>query len=172
MRNGVHEKRAKQVPIGKTRISPAGSRRPAVFAAPKRKRIRLDRQKALALGAVLLLILGIAIGTGRNRQPRTPLSAVVSANGTTETEPADPAQGSTILKVCVGDKLQEMGLEEYILRVVAAEMPASYELEALKAQAVAARTYTLRKKMGGGCKKIEGAEICSDHTHCQAGAGL
>ena len=36
-------------------------------------------------------------------------------------------------------------LEEYITGVVAGEMPASFELEALKAQCVASRTYTLRK---------------------------
>lgn len=38
---------------------------------------------------------------------------------------------------------EEVKLEDYIVGVVAGEMPAAYELEALKAQAVAARTYTL-----------------------------
>ncbi len=37
-------------------------------------------------------------------------------------------------------------LEDYLVGVVAAEMPASFETEALKAQAVAARTYTLKAK--------------------------
>ncbi|MDD2212274.1 MAG: stage II sporulation protein D [Clostridia bacterium] len=41
-------------------------------------------------------------------------------------------------------KLLEIGLEAYILGVVAAEMPASFPLEALKAQAVAARTYAVQ----------------------------
>lgn len=40
-------------------------------------------------------------------------------------------------------------LEEYIIGVVAAEMPASFNLEALKAQAVAARTYTMKKASAG-----------------------
>ena len=40
---------------------------------------------------------------------------------------------------------EELLLEEYIVGVVAGEMPAAYELEALKAQAVAARTYTLNQ---------------------------
>lgn len=35
-------------------------------------------------------------------------------------------------------------LEDYVVGVVAAEMPASFELEALKAQAIAARTYVLQ----------------------------
>lgn len=39
--------------------------------------------------------------------------------------------------------------EEYIVGVVAAEMPALYEKEALKAQAVAARTYAIRNIQSG-----------------------
>jgi len=41
--------------------------------------------------------------------------------------------------------VEEERLEEYIIGVVAAEMPVSFPLEALKAQAVAARTYTVRE---------------------------
>ena len=41
-------------------------------------------------------------------------------------------------------KVLKLELEEYLVGVVAAEMPASFNLEALKAQAVAARTYTLK----------------------------
>lgn len=67
-----------------------------------------------------------------------------------------------------GHKLLTMSLEEYVVRVVAAEMPASYESEALKAQAVAARTLTVYKMQHGGCSKAEGADVCADHGHCQA----
>ncbi len=65
-------------------------------------------------------------------------------------------------------KLLTMSLEEYVVRVVAAEMPASYESEALKAQAVAARTLTVYKMQHGGCSKAEDADVCADHGHCQA----
>jgi len=41
------------------------------------------------------------------------------------------------------ENIVEVPLEEYIIGVVSAEMPASFELEALKAQAVAARTYAI-----------------------------
>ncbi|HME90434.1 MAG TPA: SpoIID/LytB domain-containing protein, partial [Myxococcaceae bacterium] len=41
-------------------------------------------------------------------------------------------------------------LEEYLLGVVGAEMPVTFPLEALKAQAVAARTYALKKKLDAG----------------------
>jgi len=43
------------------------------------------------------------------------------------------------------NKIEKIPLEQYLIGVLAGEMPVSYEIEALKAQAVAARTYTLRK---------------------------
>ena len=43
-------------------------------------------------------------------------------------------------------KITNVNLEDYIIGVVSAEMPASFETEALKAQAVAARTYAMYKK--------------------------
>ena len=57
-----------------------------------------------------------------------------------------------------------MELEAYISRVVLGEMPASFDEEALKAQAVAARTYTLRMVEEGW--RHDGA-VCTDHTCCQ-----
>ncbi len=67
----------------------------------------------------------------------------------------------------------ELGLEEYVFGVVAGEMPASYELEALKAQAVAARTFTamhLEELCGDDAAhcSVSGADICSDSGCCQA----
>lgn len=43
------------------------------------------------------------------------------------------------------DSIYEMSMKEYVIGVVAAEMPAEYEIEALKAQAVVAYTYALYK---------------------------
>lgn len=63
-------------------------------------------------------------------------------------------------------KCREMDLEHYICRVVLGEMPASFEVEALKAQAVAARTYTLRCCLGGS--KHENDALCTDSKCCQA----
>lgn len=62
--------------------------------------------------------------------------------------------------------IQGMDLDEYIVAVVLREMPASFEQEALKAQAVVARTYTLKRKSAGG--KHTGADVCTDSTCCQA----
>ena len=51
-----------------------------------------------------------------------------------------------IIKIKKEDNsIMEVPFEDYIVGVVAAEMPAEFELEALKAQAVAARSYVLKK---------------------------
>jgi len=62
-------------------------------------------------------------------------------------------------------------LEEYVAGVVAAEMPARFAMAALEAQAVAARTYVVRRarKFGGvGCGRHPLADVCDDPAHCQA----
>lgn len=66
------------------------------------------------------------------------------------------------------DKLVDMDLEEYIVGVVSAEMPAYYDFEALKAQAVASRTYTLYSMAHGGCHTNPDADVCTNSKCCQA----
>lgn len=70
------------------------------------------------------------------------------------------------------NRMQQMTLSGYVCGVVAAEMPASYHLEALKAQAVAARTRAWKQKQQGGCSLHPGADICTDSAHCQGYATL
>lgn len=68
-------------------------------------------------------------------------------------------------------KIVNMPLEEYLIGVVAAEMPADFTLEALKAQAIAARTYTVKRMFNYGAKpsaEHPSAEVCTDPVHCQA----
>ena len=68
------------------------------------------------------------------------------------------------------DKIVGLPLEEYLVGVVAAEMPAEFPPEALKSQAVAARTYTLKRVNAGGVTNSlhPGADVCDDHRHTQA----
>jgi stage II sporulation protein D len=67
-------------------------------------------------------------------------------------------------------KAVNMSLEEYIVGVTAAEMPASFEPEALKAQAVAARTFTVKRiaAFGGEPCGKSGCDVCTDSSCCQA----
>ena len=63
-------------------------------------------------------------------------------------------------------KIEELPLDEYLYGVVSAEMPANFGEEALKAQSVVARTYTIYKIVNGS--KHEGADICDLSSCCQA----
>lgn len=68
-------------------------------------------------------------------------------------------------------KAESVDLEEYIKCVLAAEMPADFDLEALKAQAVAARTFAYGRMTGTYRSKQgvhDGINVCTDSTHCQA----
>ena len=71
------------------------------------------------------------------------------------------------------EEIMELYLEDYIVNVVAAEVPAAFEMEALKAQAVAARTYAIWKaNRNEESPQHPGAILCTDSTHCQAWASL
>lgn len=63
-----------------------------------------------------------------------------------------------------------MPLETYLIGVVAGEMPAGFHPEALKAQAVAARTlavFKMRSLGGRGCSQHPDADVCASFAHCQ-----
>lgn len=62
-------------------------------------------------------------------------------------------------------EVEQVKLDDYLCNVVSAEMPATFEQEALKAQAIVARTYTIYKILN---KKHDNADICDDSTCCQA----
>ena len=63
-------------------------------------------------------------------------------------------------------EIEEINIDEYLYGVVSAEMPANFHEEALKAQSVVARTYTIYKIVNGS--KHEGADICDSASCCQA----
>ncbi|MCC8160493.1 MAG: stage II sporulation protein D [Oscillospiraceae bacterium] len=80
--------------------------------------------------------------------------------------------GSVSVYVADAGRAEDMGINQYLKCVVAAEMPADFETEALKAQAVAARTYLYSRiedaANGNIAEGHNGAAICTDSTHCQA----
>lgn len=65
------------------------------------------------------------------------------------------------------NEIEELNIDEYLYGVVSSEMPASYEIEALKAQAVVARTYTIYQIIHNSGKH-ENADICDNYACCQA----
>lgn len=95
----------------------------------------------------------------------------VNGTETTDPPPATQSQSTSCIQqevqinVLSGDRLLRMELEEYLLGVLLAEVPASFEPEALKAQAVAARTFTL-----WSCTRQsnhEPAAVCTESACCQ-----
>ena len=75
---------------------------------------------------------------------------------------------SLTVTVWLDEAVCEMSMYEYLVGVVSAEMPVSFEPEALKAQAVAARTYTLYKMLGAANSNHPDAYVCGDYTCCKA----
>lgn len=76
-------------------------------------------------------------------------------------------QTLTVLDADTGECF-ECGFEEYIAGVVAAEMPCTFHTEALKAQAVAARSYTIYKLTNFPSVHSQGADVCTDFSCCKA----
>ena len=122
--------------------------------------VHLKKQLLISFlaGAVLPLILAAAF-------QRMPPVEDVESDAISPTEAVGTVDEETMLTVKNrAGNLQQMSLREYLVGVVLAEMPADFESEALKAQAVVARTYT-RKRMEGD--KHEGAAVCMDSGCCQ-----
>lgn len=65
------------------------------------------------------------------------------------------------------EKTETLAMRDYIIGAVGAEMPASYETEALKAQALAAVTFAEYSKQNGGDENLGGADISSDSSRHQ-----
>jgi stage II sporulation protein D len=67
----------------------------------------------------------------------------------------------------VEDEVVTMTMEDYLWRVLAAEMPASFASEALKAQAAAARTAVYQRMLSPSPNHPD-ADVCTDYHCCQA----
>jgi stage II sporulation protein D len=65
------------------------------------------------------------------------------------------------------NEVEKIPLEEYVVHVVASEMPADFELEALKAQALAARTYIVRFLMQKNAEELPGGADVTDTVQHQ-----
>ena len=98
---------------------------------------------------VVLILVPIAIFTTPDNDKevlKTVESETVSLDLPVEDEDGDGEAIQVALSMN-GDKSDAftMDLEDYVVGVVAGEMPASFSMEALKAQAVASRTFALYK---------------------------
>lgn len=123
---------------------------------------------AFILGALMpgmVLRMG-GIPTGISPQiaePSAPGETVsISASAPTQTEP----QTAPVPVWMPDGTVQAMELESYLVGVVLGEMPADFAEEALKAQAVVARTFTLYCMENGF--RHSGGGVCTDPGCCQS----
>ena len=111
--------------------------------------------------AALLAVLTPALLTAPIPEPEPETVALVIEPAAQETK----TRQERTVRVKNGREILEVSLGEYLTGVVLSEMPASFEPEALKAQAVAARTFALRQMEGG---KHTDCDLCADGSCCQA----
>ena len=127
----------------------------------------MDKGWQQLLAAFLLgaLLPNLMLNMGRY----TPYDLLGSPE-TVPTQSQQPTQGyeavDSIPVLTDTGSIRVMDLESYILGVVLAEMPASFEEETLKAQAVVARSYALRR-MSLGDRHV-GCAVCTEPSCCQA----
>ena len=131
-----------------------------------------DLHQSAAISAVLLVLL-FALPLAVVVPFQTELFSDDPIAVESEREPFQPGDldAEMVLKVLVGDTVEEMSLGEYLVGVVRAEMPASFEPEALKAQAICARSYAYNN-ISQNKHSAHHFDVCSS-TDCQVyrGAG-
>lgn len=123
------------------------------------KTLMKDMASAILLG---ILLPGVILNTAvvlSHWKEQTQLVTV-----TTPTETVPPSRAMHLRRE--DGSVEEMDLEQYLVGVVLAEMPASFEPEALKVQTVAARTYTRKAGETGG--KHGDGSVCTQSSCCQA----
>lgn len=99
--------------------------------------------------------------------PPLPIPTVME-NTKTEEEDKSFADSGVTVTLNYNGEIKNVPLDEYLQGVVAAEMPALFPEEALKAQAVAARTYTMKKISAEPAAEHNGAALCNNPSHCKA----
>ena len=116
--------------------------------------------KTIAAAALICLIIALVL----------PLSLAPGAGDGAEPEEGAPAAGAdadTEFTVLSGWEAERVNMADYLPGVVAAEMPALFEPDALKAQAVAARSFILSRTRTVNANHPE-ADVCTDPGCCKA----
>lgn len=124
------------------------------------------KQKYLQIAAAFLIGLIVpclALQIGANSA--TPETQETTESTSAETEPKMEAPAAHIRVLHASGETVQMELEEYLIGVVLAEMPTSYDMDALCAQAVVARTYALKRQQE---LRHPLQAICTDAGCCQA----
>ncbi len=132
---------------------------------PPAQRRRMKRWKwtrRLGTGALLLIVLlAVWPPAADEGLKRTPLPQLPTAELPQE-------QQSLAVYNHQSGQIMTLGMEDYLVGVVAAEMPAAFEPEALKAQAVAARTFAYSRLWSESAAADAPYRLSTDPAVCQA----
>lgn len=124
----------------------------------------MRRSAAAALVLTVLLFGGAYLAAGKHPAQETE----PDGGAVREQSAQGQKDGGVQLAVKNGDAVEIMALDVYLQGVVRGEMPASFELEALKAQAAAERTYIYYQLAAGRKEAHPNADVCTDPSCCNA----
>ena len=122
----------------------------------------MRRSMAAALVLTVLLFGGAYLAAGKERVPET------RKDGQQEQSVQGQRDSAVLLTVQDGETVESMALDQYLRGVMRGEMPASFELEALKAQAAAERTYVYYQLAAERKEAHPDADVCTDPGCCSA----
>ena len=131
-----------------------------------------DLLKIAVIFGLLLLAIPLMVFAVPKNEVEKPLDNAAETSLETK-EGIFSETDEDIIKVLdfTSGQVMEIAMQDYVTGAVLAEMPASYHEEALKAQAVAARTYAVRqreKQRANPDELLMGADISNDSTKFQA----
>ena len=128
----------------------------------------------ISLILLLLAILLPILFVGQADLPITPKETeppelIPSPDSVDSSLPIGHGQDEALLlQVLVGDTVETMSMQDFLYGAVAAEMPARFHPEALRAQAIAARTYTLHRLLISPSPRHPTADVCGSYVCCKA----
>ena len=106
----------------------------------------------LLMGLILCLTAVLVVPPAAEEVSSAPAAAVQAS--------ASYDEGTSVRLLSEG-QTAELSLHDYLIGVVMSELPASFEPEAMRAQAIASRTFALH------CAKHDGADVCAGSGCCQ-----
>jgi stage II sporulation protein D len=117
-------------------------------------------------GAFVFTLLLSAIFRSRSPEPSKPVNLPVPA-AVSITQLISQSTPTVPVFLSKEKRIDEIPMEAYVRGVIAAEMPVSFELEALKAQALAARTYIVRRILEKDISQVpvQGAVVTDTVAH-------
>ena len=113
----------------------------------------------ILMGLILCLTTVLVVPPAAEEVPPTPAAEVRTPAAEVQT-PAS-YDGETTVRLLTEGQTEALSLHDYLIGVIMSELPASFEPEALRAQAIASRTFALH------CGKHDGADVCADSGCCQ-----